>query len=50
MPPSSTPPPPASPVKPLGDLRALLECDLNPVKALALGQGCVALDARIRIG
>lgn len=27
----------------------LLECDLNPVKALPLGQGCIAIDARIRV-
>ena len=27
----------------------LLECDLNPVRAMAAGEGCVALDARIRV-
>ena len=28
----------------------LLEMDLNPVKILGPGEGCVAVDARIRVG
>ncbi|MEW6363736.1 MAG: acetate--CoA ligase family protein [Acidobacteriota bacterium] len=32
------------------DLPELLEMDLNPVKILPVGQGCVAVDARIRLG
>ncbi len=31
------------------DIPELLEMDLNPVKILAPGQGCVAVDARIRL-
>lgn len=32
------------------DIPELLEMDLNPVKILPPGQGCVAVDARIRLG
>lgn len=34
----------------VADLPELLEMDLNPVKILPPGQGCVAVDARIRMG
>ena len=33
----------------VGDIPELLEMDLNPVKILPPGQGCVVLDARIRL-
>ena len=32
------------------DIPELLEMDLNPVKILPPGQGCVVVDARIRLG
>ena len=32
------------------DIPELLEMDLNPVKILAPGKGCVAVDARVRLG
>jgi acetyltransferase len=32
------------------DIPELLEMDLNPVKVLAPGQGCVVVDARVRMG
>lgn len=34
----------------VADIPELLEMDLNPVKILPPGQGCVAVDARIRLG
>jgi acyl-CoA synthetase (NDP forming) len=34
----------------LGNHPDIAEMDLNPVKVLALGKGCVAVDARIRLG
>ncbi len=34
----------------VGDIPELLEMDLNPVKILAPGRGCIAVDARIRLG
>jgi acyl-CoA synthetase (NDP forming) len=33
----------------LTDIPELVEMDLNPVKILAPGQGCIAVDARIRL-
>jgi len=32
------------------DIPELLEMDLNPVKILPPGEGCVVVDARIRLG
>ena len=34
----------------VGNHPEIVEMDLNPVKVLALGKGCVAVDARIRLG
>ncbi len=34
----------------VSDIPELLEMDLNPVKILAPGKGCVAVDARVRLG
>ena len=33
----------------VGNHPEIVEMDLNPVKVLALGKGCVAVDARIRL-
>jgi acyl-CoA synthetase (NDP forming) len=34
----------------VGNHPEIAEMDLNPVKVLSVGKGCVAVDARIRIG
>jgi acyl-CoA synthetase (NDP forming) len=34
----------------VADIPELLEMDLNPVKILAPGRGCVVVDARMRMG